>query len=804
VSRSVSRGGDHQRGRFFLTLLIALFAVQAAHGDEQSDLQFFENRIRPVLVEHCYECHASDSDDLSGGLLLDSQLGWQAGGDSGAAIVPGDPAASLLLKAISYENFDLQMPPDNRLPENVVADFRKWIHDGAIDPRDEKVRLDREVFDLQERKSQHWAWQPRRAFDATRTIDSYIHARLQRQSIVSSPRASARELIRRVSFDLIGLPPSPDEITAFEIANAQDPVRAFDQLVSRLLNSPAFGEKWASHWFDAVDYSETKGHVTDQERPFAWKYRDYVIDAFNEDLPFDRFVLEHLAGDLLPADLQRTGRDGQNVSPTATGVLYMHEMHFMAVNPLQQRWDEIDAQIDMVGKAFLGLTLECARCHDHKFDAISQSDYYAMAGFFYSTEQGKQRTAARTKLPPETAEKLAKLETEYNDFLESKREGRRKALTPKNKSGDYFPISEELGLQTAGDTANVLAKMKTLREVDPSWSYWVRGAVDTTGQNVPLLIRGEASNPDRIVRRRFLEALSTSIPELSGSGRRWLAEQIIDPANPLTARVYVNRIWHHLFGRGIVSTPNDFGKLGDAPSHPELLDYLANQLIRQNWSTKAIIREIVTSETYQQSSRGRPELDEIDPENRLLSRQNRRRLTAEQLRDSMLSVSGSLDSRMYGAGVDPYVPPYTTANKTGHIPKSGPIDGGNRRSIYIKARRNFYDPFLKAFDFPDRGKPVGRRDVTIVPNQALAMMNSPLVHELATDWGTRLARSNASDDEKLTGIWQSALGRRPTESERETANTVLTEISQAIDDQADKWMHMAHLVFNHADFTWVD
>lgn len=804
---------DSSYDRGMIRALLLLTVITSATLAANDRATFFENRIRPVLVAHCLDCHSADGDE-SGGLLLDSGPGWQRGGDSGAAIVAGQPEASRVLEAISYENHDLQMPPDNRLPPNVVADFRKWISDGAFDPRQEEKASRREAFDLEKRRREHWAWQPQQHIEAGRTIDSFIRDELERRSLQPSPAAPAKVLARRLYFDLIGLPPTTEQLSEFDAQYSVDADHAIVRLVDQLLESPRFGEKWASHWFDVVDYSETKGHVTDQERPFAWKYRDYVIDALNDDVPYDRFVIEHIAGDLLPEEMQRPGRNGEtNISPTATGVLYMHEMHFMAVNPVQQRWDEIDAQIDMVGKAFLGLTLECARCHDHKFDAISQADYYALAGFFYSTEQGKQRTAPRTQVVSAKAEELAKRESEYEAYLEQKKQSRLKALTPKNKGGQYFPISEELGLQTKADTANVLQKMRAIEAVDPSWSHWVRAAQDVDGRDTPLLIRGEVSNSGDIVPRRFLTALGSPIPEnLPGSGRMWLAEQIVGSQNSITPRVHVNRIWHHLFGRGIVATPNDFGKLGSPPSHPQLLDYLAHRLTTQNWSTKSVIREVVLSKTYQQSSQLRDDLTEVDPENTLFARQNRRRLTAEQLRDAMLLVSGSFNDTMYGPGVPPFVPPYTTANKTVHIPKSGPLDGDNRRSVYIKARRNFFDPFLRTFDFPDRGKPVGRRDVTIVPNQALAMLNSPLVHELAGDWASVISLSGDRDDEKLNVAWTAALGRAATEAELETARALMSELraetsdeaTSATGDSTEVWKHVAHLLFNHADFVWVE
>ena len=341
-------------------LLIALAVLPTVlRADE-----FFENRIRPVLVKHCYECHSAESKNIKGGLLLDSREATHRGGDSGAAVVPGNADESLLLSALRHDDFE--MPPSGRLPENVIADFEKWILSGARDPRESQATAI-ETFDLAARVAEHWCWKPLAEVVVpigVSPIDHFINRKLARQDLAAAPIADRRTLIRRLKFDLVGLPPSRTE--SDEFAGDQS-TRTKEALVDRLIDSPQFGEKWASMWLDVMRYSETKGHVTDQPRPYVWKYRDYVIDAFNEDLPYDQFIIEHLAGDLLPEDRHRPGPGGlTNVAPTATGALFMHEMHFMSVDPVKQRWDEIDAQIDTVGKAFLGLTLGCARCHDHK------------------------------------------------------------------------------------------------------------------------------------------------------------------------------------------------------------------------------------------------------------------------------------------------------------------------------------------------------------------------------------------------------------------------------------------------------
>lgn len=798
--------------------------VPAANSSAQ--LEFFENRIRPILVEHCFECHSETSADLMGGLLLDSREGVRQGGDSGPAVVPFAPEKSLLLEAIAYSNRDFQMPPDNRLSKEVIKDVRKWITMGAADPRSRpRTNQKRAAFDLMERKSQHWAWRPPRPTTGGMRIDGLINRRLDAEQLTAAPRADPRTLIRRLSFDLIGLPPTLEEVNQFLAEWEVEPDVATETLVKRLLADLRFGEHWARHWLDVVRFSETKGHVTDQERPFAWRYRDYVIDAFNDDLPYDQFITEHIAGDLLDERQHRPGRHGEmNVTPTATGALFMHEMHFMAVDPVKQRWDEINAQIDLVSKAFLGLTVECARCHDHKFDAISQADYYALAGFFYSTEQTRARIAPRQPAASSDVDQLISLEQEYENFLQARRAARVKAQTPK-ASGKYFPVSEELGIQSPRDTAKLFDLMAKLEVLDPSWRFWTRSARDVDGRDVSVLIRGDHRNEAEVVPRRFLTAITGASPpgrqQLgSGSGRLWLASQVTSPENPLPARVWVNRLWHHLFGRGIVATPNNFGTLGEQPSHPELLDYLALRLREEAWSTKAIIREIVQSQAYQRSSRSADATaTERDPDNRWLARGNRRRLTAEQLRDAMLLVAGSLDPTMHGPSVGCYIPPYATANKPGNIPKSGPLDGANRRSIYLKVRRIFYDPFLMTFDFPDRGKSIGRRHVTIVPGQSLAMLNSPLVHELAGDWANLLVKDDRGFEPKLNHVWQTALGRPMHPHEGKAMRRLVAGLSAsgqappdvlkdaALKDDAlsdDVLRDIVHVVFNHPEFMWIE
>ena len=789
---------------FYATAAAIAFGTVVRADDDVAEEAFFEQRIRPVLVKHCYKCHSGEAKSVKGGLRLDTRALSREGGDSGAAIVPGDVEKSLLVRALRQEDFE--MPPSGRLANDVIQDFERWIKMGAVDPRDSAATV-APTFDLRQRATEHWSWKPiarpEIPTDTPRPIDHFIGHRLDREELEPAAEADRRTLIRRLKLDLVGLPPTREEIRAFL---ADESEAAFATLVDRWLDSPHFGEKWASHWLDVMRFAETKGHVTDQERPYVWKYRDYVIDALNDDLPFDRFVIEHVAGDLLPVEQHRPGRQGQtNIAPTATGALFMHEMHFMAVDPVRQRWDQIDAQIDTLGQAFLGLTLGCARCHDHKFDAVSQRDYYSLAGFFYSTEQGKSRTAPRVELTPEQLADVQKLEDDYEQFLAGKINARKVAQSP--KAHGYFPISEELGVQSPNDTKQLQTKMAALQKADPSWAFWVRAAKDVDGQDVTVMIRGDYRKPGETAKRGFLTAISGDNQPAAemlgaGSGRMWLAKQIADPTNPLTARVWVNRLWHHLFGRGIVATPNNFGKLGGTPSHPELLDYLASQLVASGWSTKAIIREIVLSNVYRRSSQTSEEAQRVDPNNRWLSHHNQRRLPAELIRDNILAVAGSLDRSMHGPSVAGFVPPYATANKPTNVPKSGPLDGHGRRSVYLRVRRNFYDQMLLKFDFPDRGKSVGQRSVTTVPSQALAMLNGPFVHQQAERWGKRIAAQQGSETERLARTFETATGRLPDESEAVELQELVSELSRSSGDRV--WQDVAHVLFNLYEFSVVE
>lgn len=651
--------------------------------------------------------------------------------------------------------------------------------------------------------SGHWAFQPLNVPDSDEFsgIDDFVDRRLEQQNLPASERADRRTLFRRLSFDLTGLPPESDAVHDFLQDTSPG---AWERVVDQALSSPRFGETWARYWLDLVRFSETKGHATDIERPHSWKYRDYVIDAFNQDLPYDRFIREHLAGDLL--ETQRgNGRGETRVGPIATGFLFFQEMHFMAVDPVQQRWDEIDAQIDVISKTFLGLTLACARCHDHKMDPTTQEDYYAMAGILYGTELDHVRTGDRAILDSETTHVLQQKEKAYEDFLQNKIDGRLAAQKKKNSA--YFPVSRELGVQSPNDYQQLRKLMEPLEKLDPSWAYWARSAVDVEGEDVAIHLRGNYKTPGKLARRASPAIVRRgAVPDLGNrSGRLYLAEQIAHPENPLTARVWVNRIWQRLLGDGLVRTPNDFGLAGKKPTHPELLDYLASRLIESGWSTKSVIREILLSDVYQRSSQTIEEVRLRDPNNLWLARRSAKRLDAEAVRDSLLALSGALEPVMHGPGVQPYIPDYATGNKVTTIPESGPLDGAGRRSIYIKVRRNYYTPFLKNFNAADPGKCVGKRESSTAPLQALALMNSEFSHEMARRWGESLAQMNKSVELKpiLQRMFESALTREPSPEELQALTEFASDV-QSGQSPAAALVDSAHVIFNLAEFILIE
>ncbi len=1057
-------------------------------------LEFFENKIRPLLAEECLDCHSVAAGKQKGGLLLDSKWGWETGGDSGPAIVPGDAAKSLLISAIRRSGERVEpMPPKKALAPEQISLLEQWIHMGAPDPRPkvESAGATVKAFDVAKRKAEHWCWEPvsrpnppavRHADWPRSPIDAFVLQRLESAALRPAPPADPRTLTRRLYLDLTGLPPSPADL---ERHGVDGPKFDAAKVVDELLASPRFGEKWARHWMDLVRYAETCGHEFDYEIPNAWRYRDYLIRACNLDLPYDALVREHIAGDLLP-EPRRHPADQTNESVLATGFWYFHEAVHAPTDVRLDEAERMNNQIDVFSKAFQGLTIACARCHDHKFDAISTADYYALTGYLRGScrtesvvDPGRQReqTAATqrelrnqapaslaltadgapgkaflaahelvraqlaasapqampdatvlTKIASERALDAAQLtawcrllaaapnapqtsagfwstivrQPEALPGLAHEARQTRQALQRFREETELFEAFSGSSLptgwtttgqawQATGDRAgasflsahpvsapgmassglfganhvgtlrsptfptptpqihirirseNIMTRVVTAnyhmaiysrllfggtirskdeastedgfrwisldgnldkyvgmnsylefadngnghaaideirfskgprppkefpalldhllaegeapaeatdlaQRLDALWQEAVRDRSDaeildwmfsrelvpaaqakafralvaqgaalaaklpaaqfatTMTQGTPehafVSIRGNHLNRGAEVPNRYLEAFGA--PQ---GTRLDLANQITATSNPLTARVMVNRLWHHLFGRGIVANVDDFGVLGEKPSHPELLDWLAHDFMSNGWSVKRSIRQIVLSSTYAQASTAHPELDpkfiaNVDPANLLLHRAPVKRMTAEEIRDSILAVSGRLDSTPFG----PSIPTYRNAFMTGRGARpSGPLDGAGRRSVYLSIYRNFLNPMLLTFDMPNPFGPKGRRGTSNVPAQALALLNDPFVLEQADYWATHETSSPAlAPNERIAAMMERATGNAPQASE--VARLEAFWQAQAAGYQGDAkraWTDIAHVLFNTKDFLYV-
>ena len=1113
---------------WFLASCLPALAVSPAAADDSRQRDFFERKIRPVLVRHCYECHSTASVSPKAQLFLDSRDGLLEGGESGEAIVPGDPDASLLLEAIRHESFE--MPPDNKLPDDVIGDFQKWIADGAFDPRNEPPDADSVASELWERlyaeRAGWWSYQPLTAPPLPEVgssrwpagpIDRFILARLESAGLSPAPRGAPGALYRRLSFVLTGLPPDPQAIAQFLQHDSHD---NWEQLVDRMLASPRFGERMARHWMDVVRYTDTYGYEWDVPAKGAWRYRDYLIRAFNDDVPFDQLVREQIAGDLLPEP--RHDPYAQINESLIGPMFYMmgEKRHGDSAmfNGIHQ--EMLDNKIDAFSKAFQATTVSCARCHDHKLDPVSQKEYYALAGCFMSSrwvtstidlpqrnastlEKLKdikaairpllaaqwqadvqrlatdllaagnsenhspdpphpQRTAAwkalldaRAEPPPledilhawmaiaKTATAGGDLSQTWNELAAQYRaesdqraaenaghfrfevdfrdgippgwsvdgiglreisplgdlivalEGEdvvsrvshgglsTSALSPRLNGAVRTPFlnhrdtghvsfdcagGDFSAIRTIIDNAFLAERQTYLTEPHPAWNLqstlnanpdqktYIELATKTSNPNFPprvglggacseeqvadprswfcltrvafhnapftpkdelarfhslfkgdppttraqaakryadwfqtavndwanntaddddvrllnwlldsglltnqttdapeiaahveqyrhteaavtipqtvnglvdidpgfdyrLNIRGDYDALGDPIPRGFLRLIEERLSEVaiqddaaddqsgSSSGRLELAAQIASPHNPLTARVYVNRVWQWMFGTGIVRTPNDFGQLGDQPAHPELLDWLTTRFIDEDWSTKRLVREILLSETWRQAASADPQALTVDPENRLLHHFPRRRLQAEEIRDAMLAVSHTIEPRLYGPPVNPY--------RVNEDPQkrlfSGPLDGNGRRSLYIKSTIMEPPRFLALFNQPDPKIPTGRRDVTNTPAQSLALLNDPFVIELSARWAANLApQPSPTPRERVAIMFRAALGRDPTPDESQRWARAVEDLATLHNlDNSDimgsqiLWQDIAHALFNTKEFLYL-
>lgn len=1182
----------------FLATLLAAFSVSVIAGEEdrptEQQLEFFEKEVRPLLAKHCYQCHSADAKRLEASLLLDSRKGHLTGGDSGPSIVPGDADNSLLIEAVRYESYE--MPPKGKLPDRDIGTLVRWVNMGAPWPEEAAPTADGPLnqFDLEERKSEHWVWQPVADAGAPEVrddawprsdIDRHVLARLEEAGLKPARDADRTAILRRLHFDLIGLPPTPEEVEAFL---SDDDKGAVERVVDRLLESPHFGERWGRHWLDQVRYAESRGHEFDNDSPNAFQYRDYIIRALNADVPFDQFVREHIAGDLLPQPrLHPTEQFNESV--LGTGFWFLGEWVHSPVDIRKDEADRFDNMIDVMSKTFLGVTVACARCHDHKFDAISTADYYSLSGFLQSSDYRQVRFESiehNSRVAKQLAQVDAKYQRQILELLDSqgvrlpsqtsylsdeaivadyaalpqsqylqdgfifgqspRREGLaflsgsgevdvatfgaavsdpiwnglesvtagavqdRSALAKLPKSGrtlrsptfelkhghvnclvegagnivacvdshrliagplhkqtirpvkdgerwvtldltryvghrlhlEFVPAKEaqlSVRLVTQGLDADGRAELdrrlatidrpyeeyaqaaeailnssgggqveeyvfadfesgtydgwtvtgeafgempQTLKTIAPyqgringrgkyfvnshnirpggdvrrgdgltgtltspsfsidfdtieflvgggnhagktcvnlivddrvvltatgkrnnqmslntwdvrpfagknakievvdnhtagwgnigidhivfqktvpaqtngsvpeesgtqsesslltrqvagvtadriirAWrqereqlaaqivrrSHVAPAMMDGTGEDDRILIRGNASRPGDVEPRHFLTAISgdSPMPIGKGSGRLELAEHINDPANPLTSRVIVNRLWHHLMGRGIVPTVDDFGFLGQRPTHPELLDHLAARFLADGRSLKRMIKYIVLSRTYQMSSHADRKARQTDPKNLLWHHCPPRRLQGEVIRDSLLALSGRLDRTAFGPPVAIHLTSFMDGR--GRPKNSGPLDGDGRRSIYISVRRNFLSPFMLSFDTPVPFSSMGRRNVSNVPAQALILLNDPLVVELSRDWAQQALRQIAESGrdamtERIDWMYLSGFGRHPTQQEVEVAARFLKEQASQRDVSTEEpglWAGLAHALVNTKEFIFL-
>lgn len=1083
-----------------IKLVLILVPVLLAPGlilgqeiTEKEKLEFFESKVRPILYENCFECHSDKKQE--GGLRADRIAHLIKGGDTGPAILPGKPDESELVLAIRYDADGYQMPPKGKLDQEQIDILTRWVKEGAFWPDSEKTQEDQEndkEFNLEER-AKHWSFQPVKSVSLPEVkskdwpltpVDHFILSKLEQDQLSPAPETDKLTLLRRITFDLTGLPPSVKEINQFLEDNSPD---AYENVIERLLSSPHYGERWARHWLDLVRYSETLGHEFDFTIYHAQPYRDYVIRAFNNDVSYQQFAQEHIAGDLL--EHPRINQElGILESPIGTGFYWFGQGKHSPVDIIAEEADLIDNQIDVLSKTFLGLTVSCARCHDHKFDPITTKDYYALSGFLQSSRKHytfidlpekrseikkelkqlkqefleksfegiitsleshfsdfdqfllhpsenisshpeRKQWQAVVKAHSEKADDLFHVWTKLKEFQESQKfnEEKIKLIEELDKissqpvhsrtfenflkgntsdwliHGDAFesgagleneiilaesssktfplerlvrkdvmnsgiisgrlegisqsktfkiekpyifyrvlrsggkdspgkqynngqvsliidgfeiiraPIYGSLAINTPADEKyhwhvqdvskwvghkayieisdgddgylsvdqilfgdkhpeimpnqlivnllkdpelNTIKKLaegykELIQETFSTWKedprslnndqvdlvnvllklastgtfekeqYWdsellIRyrklnqaissplkavGISDGTPEDQYVFVRGNPGKKGQLAPRSFLEVFEgNSEPhKLDGSGRLELARKITSDENPLFARVLVNRLWHHHFGRGIVETTDDFGKMGKAPTHPELLDYLADQFIKKNWSIKEMHRMMVLSRAYRMSSDLTDQVaEQKDPDNLLLHRFSVQRLEAEAIRDSVLSVSGELNPKMYGPSVPPFLTPFMAGR--GKPSSSGPLDGNGRRSIYINVRRNFLTPMFLAFDYPTPFTTIGKRSVSNVPAQGLIMMNNEFVIQQAQKWAERiLAEDKHSTENRIRNIYLKAFCREPSESEMEFAEEFLENSG----DDPQRWADFCHVIFNVKEFVYI-
>jgi hypothetical protein len=748
------------------------------------DAAFFDKHVQPILKQHCFKCHGEGK--IRGGLRLTSRANLLKGGDSGPAVSIDKPETSRLLQAINYKD-GLEMPPTGKLSQEKIDVLTRWVKAGkpwsgtaqtAEAPKAKPTEISPEARN-------YWAYRPIHRPDVPSDsnprwirspIDAFILAKLEAAKLNPAPPADNVAIVRRVYYDLIGLPPTPEQVAAF----INDPApNAYEKLIDQLLDSPLYGEKWGRHWLDVVRYAETNGYERDGPKPFAWRYRDYVIQSFNEDKPYDQFVREQLAGDELSSSKPTDGSRWDSAPIIASGYYRLGLWDDEPADPLQARFDGLDDIVATTAQTFLAMTMNCARCHDHKIDPIPQTDYYSLLAFFedvrpYSNDanvsssstvrdiatpemQAKYDATLRGREARATELQAAMKRIEDDAIRQMPAVDQREAEGPQRIRIITFKMPKYLSAEQKKEYADLKKDLERIKR-QPGPPRTLALSVNNCIANPPtshVMIRGNAHAHGPAVEPGFPLVLGFPAPTIPkpgkdahSSGRRTvLANWITSSANPLTARVMVNRIWQHHFGRGIVPTPNDFGKFGQPPTHPELLDWLADEFIRGGWRVKRIHKLLMLSSAYRMSARADARALQVDPANTLFWRFNARRLTAEEVRDSILAVSGQLRTKMAGPSIYPRLPFEVLHGQS--MPgegwgKSTPAEEA-RRSIYVHIKRSLLVPILGQHDQADTDSSCPVRYTTTVPTQALGMLNGEFANEQAAAMAERLQREASND-----------------------------------------------------------
>jgi mono/diheme cytochrome c family protein/uncharacterized coiled-coil protein SlyX len=816
--------------------------IAAADSPPAEDIEYFEKEIRPLLARNCFECHGP-VEKPGGGVRLDSRAAILQGGESGAVVTPGKPEESLLIEAVRYRS--VEMPPKGKLPDDQIAKLTRWVEIGMPWPKDDEQpepASHGKAFEITDAQRRFWSFQPIASAAPPpvndvawplNEIDRFILAKLEARQLAPNRPADRRTLLRRVTFDLTGLPPTMAEIDSFVTDNDAG---ALETVVDRLLGSKQYGERWGRHWLDVVRYADTAGDVADYPIPQAYRYRNYVIDAMNSDKPYDVFVREQLAGDILA---KTAPRERFAELTTATG--YVAITKRFGYDRYRDMHLVIGDTLDTLGKSILGLSIGCARCHDHKFDPISSADYYALYGIFASTvypfpgsEEAQRPVDFAPLLPPaeaapllaahaaalaEAATEIERQQAELTVLNEQLAQLKNRPSEPQSTTaGSPTPSADEQARKIEDLNSQLVQRQQALAtaranhqrlSTQPPWDT-AYAVGEGKPQDCPIHLRGDPTRQGPEQPRRFLEILGGAqvAPDTTGSGRLQLADWLVSRSNPLTARVIVNRIWQHHFGKGLVSSPSDFGSRGSAPSHPELLDYLATQFMNGGWSIKKMHRLMVLSRAYQMSSADRDDALAVDPANELLWRMDSHRLDVECIRDAILAISGQLDSATGSA--HPF-PPVSTWNFTVHTPFKANYPS-TLRSVYLMTQRIQKDPFLALFDGADPSASTAQRTLTTTPSQALFMMNDPFMHEQSLPFAARLVSITGDDAMRVDHAFELAYGRLPTSEETQGAIGFLAEYqsrSSALnlpqrDQVLHAWAGYLRVLLASNEFLYVD